>query len=112
MKLQDAFVVGLALGVTTGYLLNRSIIVPYVRLPPRPDRFNPGDPEIPVEISGKRIHSRLDSGNSVAVGLTKKTADFLQIKQKFRPQIANVTRYHFRLHSLILLRSELSNLYS
>jgi hypothetical protein len=62
----------------------RSIIIPYVPLPSRPDRFY-GDPEVEVEIGGKRTHMRLDTGNAGDVMLLKKTADYLEIRRKFHP---------------------------
>jgi hypothetical protein len=53
-----------------------------------PDSFEiffENSPEIEVEIAGKRIHLRLDSGNSDPLQLLKKTSDYLGIKQKFHP---------------------------
>jgi len=75
--------VGLALGLVQD-IFKEGIIVPFINLGPRPDRFL-GDPEVPIEIAGKRIHCRLDSGNASEMMLLKKTADYLQIKQKFSP---------------------------
>ena len=55
MKLtqQEQAITGLLIGAVAGYLLNRSIIVPFVTLPPGPRRFL-GDPEAEIEIGGKR----------------------------------------------------------
>ena len=87
MKLtqQEQVITGLLIGAVAGYLLNRSIIVPYVRLPPDPRRFY-GDPEVEIEISGKRWHARLDSGNGSGSFMMKKdTADYFEIRRKFHP---------------------------
>lgn len=54
-----AFILGgVGTVAATAGLFRKSIIVPYVRVPARPDRFY-GDPEIEVEIAGKWIHARL-----------------------------------------------------
>jgi hypothetical protein len=67
------FETGLVIGVIGSMatmLFKGSIIVPYVNLAPRPDRFF-GDPEVLVEIAGKRIHARLDTGNGGGLMLLK-----------------------------------------
>ncbi len=64
----DGVVAGAVLITAGGLIINslstpisRPIIIPYVKLPSRPDRFV-GDPEVEVEIAGKRTHMRCDSG--------------------------------------------------
>src|SRR5215471_5637538 len=74
--------VGLALGIVHD-VFKQGVIVPFVKLPPRPDRFL-GDPEVPIKIAGKRIHCRLDSADASEMLLLQKTADFLQIKQLYK----------------------------
>jgi hypothetical protein len=75
-----------AIGASFLFGYDRSIIIPYVKVPMNPQsiRFY-GDPEVEVEIAGKRTHMRLDTGNSGDVMLLKRTADYLEIKNKFHP---------------------------
>lgn len=78
------FLVGIGIGTVAATIGQKSIIIPYIKLPPRLDRFY-GDPEVEVEIAGKRTHMRLDTGNAGELMLLKRTSDFLEIKRKFHP---------------------------
>jgi hypothetical protein len=83
----ESEITGFAIGVVIGSMLFKdfqSIVVPYIKLSARSDRFF-GDPEVPIEIAGKRIHARLDTGNGGGLMLLKSTADYLEISHLFPP---------------------------